>query len=104
MAPRRTIAHLLLVLALLLVQQTLTAHRYTHRAGFADTQDDQSAPGHRIWCALCTAGAAAGSALPSGGHPPFASAAQVFEAAPIAWAYRPPLARAFSARAPPTLL
>jgi hypothetical protein len=104
MAPRRTVAHLLLVLALLLTQQVLTAHPFAHRAGAADTQDDQSAPGHRIWCALCVAGAAASSALPSAGHPPFASVAEVFEPAPITWAYRPLLTRAFSARAPPTLL
>jgi len=101
MAPRRTIAQLFLVLALLLAQQVLTAHPFAHRGG---TQDDQSAPGERILCALCVAGAASGSALPSAGHPPFVSAVQLFEPAPITWAYRPPLARAFSARAPPTLL
>jgi hypothetical protein len=104
MAPRRTIAHLFLVLALLLTQQALTAHSFAHRAGAADTQDDPSAPGERILCALCVAGAASGSALPSAGHPPFVDAAQTFEPAPITWAYRPPLARAFSARAPPILL
>jgi len=104
MAPRRTIAHLLLVLALLLAQQVLTAHPFAHRRGAPGTQDDQSAPGERILCALCVAGAASGSALPSAGHPPFVSAVQLFEPAPITWAYRPPLARAFSARAPPTLL
>jgi hypothetical protein len=103
MASRRTIAHLLLVLALLLAQQVITAHPFAHRAG-GDTQDDQSQPGERVMCALCVVGAAAGSALPSAGHPPFVSAAQVFEPAPITWAYRPALVRAFSARAPPTLL
>jgi hypothetical protein len=104
MAPRRTIAHLFLVLALLLAQQVLTAHPFAHRAGAADPQDDQSAPGERVLCALCAAGAASSSALPSAGHPLFVSTAQVFEPAPITWAYRPPLTRAFSARAPPTLL
>ncbi|HEU5284800.1 MAG TPA: hypothetical protein VFU53_13360 [Burkholderiales bacterium] len=103
MASRRSVAHLLLVLALLLAQQVLTAHPFVHRAA-ADPQDDQSAPAERVLCALCVVGAAVGSALPSTGHSPFVSAAQVFEPAPITWAHRPPLVRAFSARAPPTSL
>jgi hypothetical protein len=102
MASRRSVAHLLLVLALLLAQQLLTAHPFLHRA--AAPQDDQSAPADRLPCVLCLAGAAVGSALPSVGHPPLVSAAQVFEPAPIIWAHRPPLVRAFSARAPPPLL
>jgi hypothetical protein len=104
MASRRTIAHLFLALALLLAQQVLTAHPFVHRAGAADTQDDQSQPGELVACALCVVGAASGSALPGAGHPPFVSADRVFEPAPITWAYRPPVALAFSARAPPTLL
>lgn len=104
MTSRRTIVRLLLALAVLLAQQALAVHPFVHRAGAADTQNDQSGPAERVLCALCVAGAASGSALPSSGHPPFVSAAQVFERAPLAWCYQPPVTLAFSSRAPPSYL
>jgi hypothetical protein len=100
---RRTVTHLLLVLALLLARQVLTVHPFVHGVA-GGTQDEQSAPDERVVCALCVVGTAAGSALPGAGDPPFVSAARVLEAPAITWAHRPLLFSAFSARAPPTPL
>jgi hypothetical protein len=104
MPARRRFAHSLLALALLLAQQLLSAHPYAHWARGGDPSDQPSGPAELSTCVLCLVGASCSSALPTTGHPPFVQQAEVFEDCAASWSYYPPVALAFSSRAPPLFL
>jgi hypothetical protein len=104
MPARRTFAHLMLALALLLAQQLAAAHANAHLGGQKPPQDDQSRPAERGACVLCMVDASSAHALPATGHPPFVGEAQVLEPVVVTWTYYPPVSLAFSSRAPPVLL
>lgn len=101
---RRSVAHLLLALALLFSQQALVAHPLTHGFGKTEAPDHPSTPAERVVCLLCVTGASASAALPSASQPLLVVPAQTFEQTPLRWEYCPPVTLAFSSRAPPAPL
>jgi hypothetical protein len=100
---KRTLTHILLTLALLVGQQAAFAHAATHLAGKLPTQDKQLP--HSKACGECVQGAQLGAALldtapPSPGIP----VSSIDLMADCRSVHIPSPLRAFSSRAPPTLL
>lgn len=100
---KRTVTHILLTLALLVGQQAAFAHAASHLAGKLPTQDKQLP--HSKACDQCVQGAQLGAALLD--TAPGSSGVRVSSIDLLAdcrSVHIPSPLRAFSSRAPPTLL
>lgn len=101
---RRIVVQVLLALSLLCAQLLLAAHLLSHGARWSHDHDNPATPVDGATCVLCAAAAHFGDALPGTGPPLFVASATVFELAAVPWTYFPPVALAFSSRAPPVAL
>jgi hypothetical protein len=103
MPVRRTLTHILLILALLVGQQMAFAHAATHLTGQLPTQDKQLP--HSKACDQCVQGAQLGAALldtaPASSSVRASSIDLVADCRSV---HIPSPFRAFSSRAPPTSL